>query len=125
MGYDKNIYNQIVFLGENGLNHQMECSILSSIDKEKRPTFNASIKDEAGNNMISLVPEYPAILPIRTLKLKETNPSLWNRVDLLMDHSEDITPEQQEKIQVSSFYQLSRIDIMKNIFILNILIFLI
>ena len=72
------------------------------------------MKDEAGNNMISLVPEYPAILPIRTLKLKETNPSLWNRVDLLMDHSEDITPEQQEKIKVSSFNQLSRIAIWEN-----------
>merc|ERR1712223_1187492 len=90
-----------MFLGENGLNHQLECSILSSIDKDKRPSFNASIKDEAGNSMISLVPEYPAILPIRTLKLKETNPSLWNRVDLLMDHSEDITPEQQEKIKTN------------------------
>ena len=116
------MYNPIIFLGENGLNHQLECSVLSSIDKEKRPSFNASIKDEAGNSMISLVPEYPAILPIRTLKLKETNPSLWNRVDLLMDHSEDITPEQQEKIKVSVFCKLSRIEIMQN---LNTLIFLI
>ena len=110
------MYNQIMFLGENGLNHQLECSILSSIDKDKRPSFNTSIKDEAGNSMISLVPEYPAILPIRTLKLKETNPSLWNRVDLLMDHSEDITTEQQEKIKVSVFYQLSRIEIIQKIY---------
>ena len=78
----------------------MECSILSLINKDKKPSFKASKKDELGNSNISFVPEYPAILPLRTLQLKQGNPALWNRVDLLMDHTEDLTSTKREQLKV-------------------------
>ena len=95
------MYLQFQFLGENGKNHQMECSILSFIDKDRKPSFKASDKDESGNSTISLVPEYPAILPLRTLQLKQSNPALWNRVNLLMDHTEDMTSIKREQLKVN------------------------
>ena len=91
------------FIGENGFNHKLECSVLSSINEDKKPSFDASIKDESGKSTISLAPEYPAILPIRTLQLKEKNPSIWNRVNLLMDHTDDLTQMQREKLKVNQF----------------------
>ena len=81
----------------------MECSVLSSINEDKKPSFDASIKDESGKSTISLAPEYAAILPIRTLQLKEKSPSIWNRVNLLMDHTDDLTQMQREKLKVNEF----------------------
>ena len=74
-----------------------------NVKEDKKPSFEASIKDESGKSTISLVPEYPAILPIRTLQLKEKNPSIWNRVNLLMDHTDDLTQIQREKLKVNQF----------------------
>ena len=50
---------------------------------------------------MTLVPEYAAILPIRILRLKEQNAPLWNRVDLLMDHVNDLDPDQKNRWMVS------------------------
>ena len=51
--------------------------------------------------VLTLVPEYAAILPIRILRLKVQNASLWNRVDLLMDHVNDLDPDQKNRWMVS------------------------
>ena len=52
--------------------------------------------------VLTLVPEYAAILPIRILRLKEQNAPLWNRVDLLMDHVNDLDPDQKNRWMVSA-----------------------
>ena len=52
--------------------------------------------------VLTLVPEYAAILPIRILRLKEQNAPLWNRVDLLMDHVNDLEPEQKNRWMVGA-----------------------
>ena len=87
-------------LGNDGLNHRLECPILSCIIKESLPKFQTSQVVEISNGAESLVPEYAAILPIRTLQLKEQYPCLWNRVNLLMDHTEDMDSTQKTKWKV-------------------------
>ena len=89
----------IEILGENGINHQLECPILCCIDNENVPKFIES--DAVTTGVLTLVPEYAAILPIRILRLKEQNAQLWNRVDLLMDHVNDLDPDQKNRWMVS------------------------
>ena len=89
----------IEILGENGINHQLECPILCCIDNENIPEFNES--DAVSTGVLTLVPEYAAILPIRILRLKVQNAPLWNRVDLLMDHVNDLDPDQKNRWMVS------------------------
>ena len=36
-----------------------------------------------------IAPEYGCITPLRVLTLRERNPELWERLQLLMDHDED------------------------------------
>jgi len=40
-------------------------------------------------------PEYCCITPLRLLSLKHTNPELWSRVQLLMDHDEERRKEEK------------------------------
>ena len=88
-------------LGENGPNHKLECPILRRIEESFLPKFYTSQVVDISNGTVSLVPEYAAILPIRVLQLKEQNPYLWSRVDLLMDHIEDMDSTQKEKWKAS------------------------
>ena len=82
------------------MNHRLECPILSCINKESLPNFQASQMVDISDGTVSLIPEYAAILPIRTLRLKEQNPCLWDRVNLLMDHTEDMDSTQKTKWKV-------------------------
>ena len=47
-------------------------------------------------------PEYCCIAALRGLELKKNNPSMWNRLQLLMDHDEDrkLETEYQDMFQV-------------------------
>ena len=49
-------------------------------------------------------PEYCCIAALRGLELKKNNPSMWNRLQLLMDHDEDrkLETEYQDMFQVPS-----------------------
>ena len=84
-----------IFAGENGLNHQLECPILSHIDQDRLPKFRRSKRFK------TIVPEYAAILPLRILQLKEQQPDLWSRVNLLMDHVDDLDTMQKNKWKVT------------------------
>ena len=69
--------------GASGPSHSSaECPVFSGLDSP--PTFDGPC------------PEYSAVNPIRILALRERDPSLWSRVDLLMDHVQDMTEEERE-----------------------------
>ena len=87
-------------LGNDGLNHRLECPILSCINEESLPGFQKSQMVDITDGTVSLVPEYAAILPIRMIRLKEQNTGLWNRVNVLMDHTEDMDSTQKTKWKV-------------------------
>ena len=80
--YQTSIYDWtcIVFLfpGEADPQHAAECSILSRL--ETPPDF---VPD-------SFCREYAAVLPLRLLKIRDTDPDLWTRVDGLMDHLDQV-----------------------------------
>ena len=80
--YQTSIYDRtcIVFLfpGEADPQHAAECSILSRL--ETLPDF---VPD-------SFCREYAAVLPLRLLKIRDTDPDLWTRVDGLMDHLDQV-----------------------------------
>ena len=44
---------------------------------------------ESKNINKTIVPEYCCITTLRGLELKNNNPTLWNRLQLLMDHDAD------------------------------------
>ena len=86
----------LFFAGENGPNHQLECSTLSKLDENCLPDFD-KFTDESGITLFSV---YAAILPLRMLKLKE-NTLVWERLDALMDHVKDMDKSERDKIQVT------------------------
>lgn len=51
-----------------------------------------------------------AVLPIRVLNLKEKNPDMWQKVDLLMDHKETMKDDERSvwQSQVIDLIQQSR-----------------
>ena len=59
-----------------------ECSLLSQLPS--RPTFGSESH-----------PSLASINVIRLLRLRETDKEMWDRVDLLMDHVEEIVQEER------------------------------
>ena len=70
---------------ENRSNHSAECPILSNLDPEDVPEFS-------GDKPAS---EYSCILPLRMLRLKKTDPEMWSRVEMLMDHNDTMTEDER------------------------------
>ena len=62
-----------------------------------------------------IAPEYGCITPLRMLQLNRTDPSTWDRLELLMDHDEDRKKEAeyQNMFQVRQYHL--RVKVMFNI----------
>ena len=77
--------------GENGPNHRPECSILSSWTNKDLDFFSDNV-----------ILEQIAIYPLRLLGLSETNPELYGRIQLLMDHLKDMGKDEKKVWEVSA-----------------------
>ena len=64
------------------LHSRAECEVFAGL--EKLPSFDGPC------------PEYSAVNPLRILALKESNSALWARVDLLMDHVQEMSEDERE-----------------------------
>ena len=70
------------FLGQQLKNHRAECDIFQTLN----------IKDFDWNeNCLPLM----GVLPIRVMQLKESNPDLWQKVNILMDHLETMKDDER------------------------------
>jgi len=66
--------------------HEIECNILSKCPKEKVPDFSKHHRNAHS-------PNYAAIFPLRLAILSRSSSDVKERMDLLMDHKEEITTD--------------------------------
>ncbi len=90
--------------GASGPSHSAECAVFSGLPPSERPDF-ASWPFPTGDGPETSsssgprpppCPAYSAVIPLRILALRESDPELWARVDLLMDHVDDMAEEERE-----------------------------
>ena len=60
------------------------------------------LRDDGDTSRKVAAPEYCCIAVLRALELKNNDPAMWNRLQLLMDHDEDrkLEVEYQDMFQV-------------------------
>lgn len=96
--YQRQINDVFLFIpGASGPNHRIECPIFSQLPIPDRPAF---LSPENDSDPFPPCPAYSAVIPLRILALKKSNPELWARVDLLMDHVEDMGEEEKTMWEV-------------------------
>ena len=65
-----------------------------------------------------MAPEYCCIAALRGLELKNNNPAMWNRLQLLMDHGDENKKSEME------YYEMFKVFVVISLFINCILILL-
>ena len=65
-----------------------------------------------------VAPEYCCIAALRGLELKNNNPAMWNRLQLLMDHGDENKKSEME------YYEMFKVFVVISLFINCILILL-
>ncbi len=70
-----------------------ECEVFASMPNTLRVDFSTLNGDDDPSS--SYAPEYCCIAPLRLLLIRDSDPELWSRVKLLMDHDQERRQEEK------------------------------